>query len=457
VHRDLTAAYLRWSFTRAALWRGYWSTASLYLVVVADLSPSQLVLVGTFQGVTVLAAELPAGVLADTVGRRAALVAAHVLTGSGMVMAGVVTSFWSLVFSQCLCGFGWSLASGADVAWATDELGRHEPADHAEHVGRVDRVLAAQARLELLGAPIGIGGFAALAWATSLACGIVVSGVAVAALGAVVARWPETRASGGRAVRPRRDAAAILRRGVAVARADRVVLALVLATVLAEGGGEVYGRLLDRRLLTLGMPERPDPIVWFAALSLVAYGLGAGVLRIVERRIDGRGVARRTYVLSCSMGVAALLLFAHAPHLAGAVVATIVVSGITRPVTAATATIWVNRRAPSDVRATVHSVVSLAEHTGEVVCGLALAAVASASSGAVALTGAAALLALAAVRIAKVGDDGPGPTPSGVAGRRAPSTGAVPPHPSRGTPHGCRPTSSSRPRTAGRTRRRRRR
>src|SRR5882724_6892338 len=99
---DLATGFLRWTCVRAALARGYWLTTALYLVVVANLTPAELVLIGTFQGATVLIAEVPAGVLADAVSRRLALVTGHVVTGIGMSMAGMVRSFPLLVVSQCL-------------------------------------------------------------------------------------------------------------------------------------------------------------------------------------------------------------------------------------------------------------------------------------------------------------------------------------------------------------------
>ncbi|MBA3803298.1 MAG: MFS transporter, partial [Acidimicrobiia bacterium] len=122
MYSDLTTAFLRWALVRAALARGWWLATALYLVVVADLSPFELVLIGVFQGLTVLIAEVPAGVFADAVSRRLALVVAHIVMSAGMAMTGFVTAFPLLVVSQCLWGLGWAFSSGADVAWITDEL-----------------------------------------------------------------------------------------------------------------------------------------------------------------------------------------------------------------------------------------------------------------------------------------------------------------------------------------------
>jgi hypothetical protein len=62
---DLVAVFLRWIWWRAVLHNGWWLVTSVYLVVDADLSPSQLVLIGVAQGVIALVFEVPAGVVAD--------------------------------------------------------------------------------------------------------------------------------------------------------------------------------------------------------------------------------------------------------------------------------------------------------------------------------------------------------------------------------------------------------
>lgn len=300
MHPDLASAFLRWALLRAALARGWWLATAVYLVVVADLSPFQLVLIGVFQGVTVVIAEVPAGVLADGISRRLALVLAHVVMGAGMAMTGVVSAFPLLVVSNCLWGLGWALSSGADVAWITDELDRPD---------LIDRVLAAQARRDLLGTALGIVAFGALAWATTLSTAIVVAGLTMIGLGVLlVARWPETRFAPVDVGRRWAESRAILRRGVVVARADRVILLVLTATLLENGAAEGFGRLFQRRLILLGIPRDPDPIVWFAAVALLAAALGAMTLRIVEARIDGAGVARCVYVVACVIGVAGLLV-----------------------------------------------------------------------------------------------------------------------------------------------------
>jgi len=388
---DLITAYLRWAFMRAVLARGWWLCTGLYLVVVADLPPSQLVLIGVCQHVTVLVAEVPAGVLADAVSRRLALVVAHLVLGVGMAITGVVTGFGWLVVSQCLWGLGWAISSGADVAWITDELDGHDV---------IDEVLVAQGRRELLGTLAGIAGFGGLAWVTNLSSAIAVAGLTMVALGlATVARWPETWAPRDH---PDRWMASLtnVRRGAATAVADRTIALVLVGTFLVNGGAMGFGRLFEQRLVVLGLPSSPAPIVWFAAIALAGAAVGAIGLGQAQRRISGAGVATRLYIWSCAAGCIGLGLFALAPDTRFAIAGALVVSGLSLPVGRVAATILVNRRTKSAARATVHSLLSQAENLGEATCGIALTLLAASTSSTVTLVGSAVLIGVAGFVVA---------------------------------------------------------
>lgn len=141
--QDLVVVFLRWTWARAVLHNGWWLVTSVYLVVDAQLTAAQLVFVGTAQGITALVCEIPAGVLADTVSRKWSLVVSHVLMGTAMMATGLVTEFWAVVGTQMLWGLSWTFASGADVAWVTDELDRPE---------KISGVLVRSGRAQLTGA-----------------------------------------------------------------------------------------------------------------------------------------------------------------------------------------------------------------------------------------------------------------------------------------------------------------
>ena len=388
--RDVANTFIGWTFTRAIFHRGWWLVTSLYLVVDAQLSPLELVLISTAQQLTSITFEIPTGVMADTVSRKWSVVVAHFLMGTGMLLTGLVTDFWALMATQMLWGLSWTFSSGADIAWLTDELNQPE---------RVNGVLTRSARFDQLGAACGLVVFGVLAWGTALSTAIVTAGSAMLVLGVFVAvRFTERNFEPTRERRLSRSGS-ILRQGISVARGDRGILLVLAATVLVNGAAEVAGRLEVKQLVELGFPEAPHPIVWLTLLGLVAMVLAALALRIVEARISGIGVARRVYAAACAIGAVGLLVLALAPNVTMALAGILLARAITWPLTRTVGVIWVNRRTTSEVRATVQSLLAQAEFAGEIVLGLSLAVLAQVSGLPFAFIGASALLALTAALV----------------------------------------------------------
>ncbi len=389
---DITGVFLRWTGTRALLHRGYWLVASLYLVLDARLSPFQLVFLGTAQGIVALVAEVPAGVVADTVSRKWALVIGHALIGGSMVVTGLVTAFPALVATQMVWGVGWNFVSGADVAWITDELRQPE---------RIARVLAARARWEQIGAVGGMVGVGLLALAIGRGPAMVSAGAGMVLLGGyIVARFTEYGFTRTRARRWQRSVT-IFRGGLALARRDREILLVLAATFLINGAAEAYGRLYPKRLVALGFPGQSNPILWFTALGIAAYAVAAVALRIVEARIDGAGVARRAYAMACGIGALGLVALTVAPGSLVGGAGVLLMGGCATTVTRAVGEIWVNRRTTSDVRATVHSLLAQMEYGGEILCGAALGALAQLATIPVAFACSAAIFTCAGLLVAR--------------------------------------------------------
>jgi MFS family permease len=388
----LDAIFLRWTWWRALLHRGWWLVTSVYLVVDADLSPSQLVLIGAAQGAISLVFEIPAGVLADTISRRWSLVVSHVLMGTAMIATGLVTDFGALVATQMLWGLSWTFASGADVAWITDEL--DEPA-------RIAVVLVRSGRADLTGAAAGLVSLGALASFTQRSTAMVLAGAAMLALGLyVVFRFGEQRFV--RASTRRWSASwSILVRGSILVRRSRAILLMFAATFLVNGAAVAAGRLQARRLVDLGLPS--DPVAWLTVLGVLTLLVGAAALRLVEPRVDDARMALNGYALACAAGAVGLVVLAGAPEEVSGSAAVLLFAGIALPLTRTLATIWVNRQTSSDVRATVHSFLAQAEYVGEIVCGLALAMVARFAGLSPALLASAGLFALTILLTRRLG------------------------------------------------------
>lgn len=385
---DLVARYLLWALLRWAAFRGYWLVTMLYLVTVADLSAFQLVFLGTAMELTILVAEIPTGVMADTVSRKWSLVISHVLMGLGMLATGLFTDFGPLVATQVLWGLGWTFSSGADVAWITDET---------DDPMAIDGILARAAGLQLAGAAAGMVGLGLLGWATSLRVAIVGSGAAMVVLGLfVVAAFPE------RNFRPTvehrwRESREIFQRGASLARRDRTILVMFGAMVLISSGAEAYDRLYAKRLVVIGFPD--EPVIWFALLGVATLLVGSAVLHLVRQRIDQPGAPGKAYAASCAAGAFGLVVLANAPDPRLGVAGVLLVGGMAWTVTRSISTIVVNRRATSDVRATVQSFLGQVESIGEISGGLTLGLLAQRSSIPVALMCSSVLVALSGLLI----------------------------------------------------------
>jgi predicted MFS family arabinose efflux permease len=394
-HRDVATTFLRWTFARAFLHRGYVLTSGLYFVVTAGLSGSQLLILGTAMSLTLLVSDVPAGVWSDAFSRKWPLVIGHGFLAAGMALTGAVTAFPLLVVTQVLWALGWACSIGADVAWLTDELS--DPR-------RIAGVLTARARRDLAGGAVGMASFGALGWAAGLSTAIVVAGVGMAALGVFVAtQFDEDNFV---PARERRWSAslAIGRRGLAVARRDHEILLVLAATLVVNGAG-IVAWLFPRQLVDLGFPRHL--ILWYTALGIVASGVGVVALRLVEARIDGAGAARHTYALACLTGVVGLLVLAYAPNALVGSLGVLLAAGIAFNVTRTVSVIWVNRRTTSDVRATVHSLLSQAETIGEIAGGFALALIAREAGTSATLVTGAVLVALAGTLVARSRADRP--------------------------------------------------
>jgi MFS family permease len=347
------------------LHNGWWLVTSVYLVVDAGLSPSQLVLIGAAQGATMLVFEIPAGVVADTISRKWSLVVSHALMGTAMIATGLVADFGPLVATQMLWGLSWTFASGADVAWITDEL--DQPA-------RISVVLMRSGRAQLTGAAAGLVGVGGLASLTQRSTAIVLAGAAMLLLGLyVMFRFREQRFVP--ASTKRWSASwSILVRGSALVRRRRAILLMFAATFLVNGAWVAFGRLHPRRLVDIGLPS--DPVLWFTALGFLTLLVGAAALRVVETQIDDMRTALRGYGIACAAGAVGALVLAGAQEEVSGSAAVLLVAGIALPLTRTIGTIWVNRQTSGDVRATVHSFLAQAEYTGEILCGFAIAVIA---------------------------------------------------------------------------------
>ncbi len=385
---DVVRIFFRWLFLRGAFNRGYVLTSSLYFVVGAHLSASQIVTLGTVMSITLVLTDIPTGVWADALGRKRPLVIGHLLLAAGMVMTGLVMAFPLLVVTQILWGLGWAFLIGADVAWITDELAQPQ---------RTARVLTAGTRWGLVGGATGMVAFGVLGWAAGLARAMEVSGVGMALLGLFVATQFTERTFIPRREKRGHASLTVVRLVISLLRRDHEILLVCVATMLLNAASMVAW-LFPRQLIHLGFPS--DPVLWYTAIGICSLAAGFMALRLVQARINGVGVVRRMYTLACFIGVLGLLVITAAPDALIGGTGVLLVSGVTVNVARTVSVIWVNERTSSAVRATVHSLLDQAEAIGEICGGFTLAIIAGAAGLSMTLITSAVLMAFTGTMVA---------------------------------------------------------
>jgi MFS family permease len=360
----------------------------VYLVVDGGLSVSQLVLIGMAQSVVGLLFEIPAGVVADTFSRRWSLVVSQVLMGAAMMTTAVVTSFSMLLITQMVWGLAWTFASGSDVAWITDEL--NEPT-------KIASVLSRAGRAQLTGAVVGLLAIGGLASVTRRETSMVAAGAAMVMLSGYVAVQFRESAFVRPYSHPWAASWSTFRRALAMARNSRTVVVILGATFLVAGTANGIGRLYSLRVVDADVPT--DPVLWLTVVSALTLIAGAAVLLLVEPRIDGVDVDRHAFTVACLIAAVGAAGLAVTSETVGVTLAIFLAAGAS-PLSRTFSTIWLNRQATGPTRATIHSLHAQAEGLGGIVCGLALAAMAAATSlkltlmlGSVLLTASAALVA----------------------------------------------------------------
>ncbi|MBO0882055.1 MAG: MFS transporter [Mycobacterium sp.] len=388
----VAALFVGWTGLRAVLHNGWWLVVSLYMVVDAGLTPSQLLAIAAAQGIAALTFEIPAGAFADVVSRKWSIVIAHGLMGTAMVTTGVFPSLWPLLLSQMLWGISWNFSSGADTAWITGELGG---------TAEVQPVLVTAARMQMVGAVVGLVVFGGIASVVGRQPAIIGAGVGMVVLGVGVAStFPETGFAPARTDQFR-TAVTLLREGARLTRCDDTLLALASVTVCVNGASDSFGRIYPVQLVRVGFPGDSHGTMWYTVLGIAGFLTGIIALYVVGRRIHGDVGAKSTMIVVCGLGAGSVALLAFAPDLQWAVVAILVATGIVNPLIRTVTTLWVNRRTTDDVRAITHSFFAQAEYAGEICVAGTLAAIPATGGVVASLTAAAALFAASALIVTR--------------------------------------------------------
>lgn len=332
---------------------------------MAELTPLQLVLVGTTLEAAIFIFEIPTGVVADVFSRRLSIVIGWLLIGSGFIVEGSFPFFAPILLAQVLWGLGYTFTSGATEAWITDEIGESRAGKaflRANQIGLLSALLGIFAGMGLgsvqVNLPVQLGGV-----------GLLLVGVVL------IFMMPETRFSpvDTHEMGTWKNMVDTFLQGLSLVR-NRPQLRHILGIGFVYGlYSEGFDRLWTKHILdSFEMPAFVDfqPIVWIGMINGVGMLLAASLTEIARRKIitdQFSSVAKTLFMLTLLLAIS-LLGFALGQSF-WLVMVMVWLINIAREIIGPVYTAWVNQRLDSKVRATVLSMSGQVDAIGQILGG----------------------------------------------------------------------------------------
>ena len=370
---DPARVYVRVMGTVEGLEWGFWLAASVWWIVILELSPLQLVAMGAVLELSVLISETPTGVVADLVSRRRSILISQVLMGVAYIWAVASFNYWVILPAQALFGVGWTFRSGADTAWVTDELKGMGRGDDAE----IERLLVRKHRFGILVALGSLSATMLVGTVTSVRTVAVLLGVVAIAMGGYLRLvMREDHFTPGR--EQERGFLETFRAGLTVVVTRPRLRVLVGVILVLDMGSEAFDRLGHKFFLDNG-GWGDDSLIGLGVLFVVLAIAGLGVNALAARALEtGSGVARLASLLLLVAAIGATITMSTTMLVFIGV--GLMLQDSTREALWPVLEGWANRDAPSEVRATVHSLMGQVTAIGELVGGMALGALAQVTS-----------------------------------------------------------------------------
>ncbi|WP_200210028.1 MFS transporter [Micromonospora coerulea] len=294
--RYLTLYGLRWLPT------GLMIPVMILLMQERGLSLTQIGLVGTAQGLIVLALELPTGGLADALGRKPVLVAAWVVCLASLTIFAVADSFWLFFLSWALQGFYRALDSGPLESWYVDATLAADPnAEYEPGLGYAGTVIgvAIGAGALLSGGLVALGPVGPISALTLPV--LVAIALQTIALVVLLRLLVETRsARGAGALRASMvEAPRMVGQAVGLLRRSRVLLALVCVELFWGFGMVTFESLLPVRLAeVVGDADRAAALLGPASsVAWLANAAGAALTPLLLRWLGAAPAAALLRIL----------------------------------------------------------------------------------------------------------------------------------------------------------------
>lgn len=343
----------------------------IYKIRVLDLSPFQLVILGTVMELCIFFCEVPTGIVADLKSRKLSTAIGYTGSGIAFLIAGLAMNFSMLVISAVIWGVAETFISGAREAWVADELEAHQDSETAESAFVAGKQWLLVARF--VGTWVSV--FFAL-W--SLNTPIIIGSALMCMMGFFVFFISE------KGFKPLKDVdhsigsmVKTFKKGWLFTLASAALVTAIFTNFLIGFSSEGFDRLWQKLIedefklpsfTIAGVPE--FDVFWFAVLNSGAMLLSVVVLGYLTRarHLSSLKAIRQTMLFLVICIMIGLVAYGYAPNLWIAIAAFLFVRTIRR-CTDPILTSWVNMNASPEIRATLLSFSGQVHSFGEILSG----------------------------------------------------------------------------------------
>jgi DHA3 family tetracycline resistance protein-like MFS transporter len=358
------AIFLQYSVFTSTFMTMVFTVNLIYFVTVLELDPLQMVLVGTTLELSIFLFEIPTGVVADTISRRTSIIIGVFLIGIGFVVQATFQSFVFILIAQVIWGLGYTFTSGATQAWITDEIGEDQAGSAFLHA----------AQLEQVGALIAIGLSVLFSSIWGMRIPMLLGGLFFWMLGFYLLIWMPENGFTGKSTSVKTSLEGFIqtiKAGWKTVKIHPVLWRILLIGFFFGFYSEGLDRLSVPHLIEkFNLPDLGEGTMvgWFGGLSAIGMVLtffSAGLLRkYLGKQIPVIQLTRFLALFSAGL-VISLVVFPIANQMLFSF-SVLLLIGVFRSLIYPLYNAWINQNIPSETRATIVSLSSLVDATGQI-------------------------------------------------------------------------------------------
>lgn len=356
--------FLQYSVFNSAFMTMVFTVNLIYFVTEIGLDPLQMVLVGTALELSIFIFEIPTGVVADTISRRTSIIIGVFLIGLGFVVQASFQSFVFILIAQVIWGLGYTFTSGATQAWITDEIGEDQAGSAFLHA----------AQLEQVGALIAIGLSVLFSTIWGMRIPMLLGGLFFWLMGFYLIIWMPENAFIRKSTSVKTSMEGFvqtIKSGWKTVKIHPILWRILLIGFFFGFYSEGLDRLSVPHLIDkFNLPDLGEGTMvgWFGGLSAIGMLLtffSAGLLRkYLGKLIPAVQLTRFLTLFSAGLVISLVVFpFANQMLLSFSILLLI---GVFRSLIYPLYSAWINQNIPSETRATIMSLSSLVDATGQI-------------------------------------------------------------------------------------------